>query len=537
MTVIQKEITILIIFLLIGINVISSTAQEYTESTPLSKGNWLYVGGSGQGNYSTIQSAVDNASDGDIIFIYNGMYYEHLLINKSISLIGENRDLTIIDGGQKSQISVMKIMTSPFHIENLTIQNNDWFGIEAGYLGMQYTMNNSTIHNCLILKTYFGVVFWNSSNMVVSNCTIFNNLDGLELLESEYCRIEHCNFSNRQSCISLNQGSHNNTVINCEMTGNATGGSEGIYSYGDYNIISHCNISNELDGIYLSRSNNTRIDNCSIYNNTQRGICIGEGNNNIIENCTICFNGNDTSAHNYGIHVFEGAYNLITRCNISNNSQGGVKCMWLCHQNTITKSTLKHNGYLTNGEGVRCDSPNTVCLNNFVDNYIQAYDTDSTSNWDDGNFGNYWDDYSGKDVNNDGIGDTPYSLYQNSNEDTHPLFYTYNPDGPSAVIITPTHTNQLYLYLRNIKLLPLSKTVIVGNIIIKVKAVCYGYTSEITKIEFYVDGLLRHVDKRPPYQWRWQISSLLRHSHTLQIIAYDSRGNIGHDEVEVIKFF
>jgi parallel beta-helix repeat protein len=535
---IRKGLAVVIILLFIGTAIIPSKGQKVeTLSLLMPRGNTFYVGGNGPGNYSTIQSAIDNASDEDTIFIYNGVYYENILINKSISLIGENKYTTIIDGGRQSQISVVKIMTSPFHIGNLTIQNEDWDGIEAGYLGMQYTLSNSTICNCRILKTHIGVLFWNSSNMLVSNCTIFDNLEGVVLVESKYCRIEHCVLSNRQRCVSLNKGAQNNTVVECEMSGNASEQyGYGIDSFGDYNTISHCIISNEGDGICIAWSNHTRIDNCSIYNNPARGISISKGNNNVIENCNIHFNGNDTSAIFYGIQVGEGAYNLITKCNISNNSQGGIRFLWRCHQNTITKSIIEHNGYITNGEGVRCDSPNSVYLNNFIDNYIQAYDTDSNSNWDDGTLGNYWNDYSGKDLNNDAIGDTSYPLYKDSNEDTHPLLYPYNPYGPSVAIITPTDANHLYLYLRNIKLIPLSKTVIIGNIIIKVKAVCYGYTSDITKIEFYVDGILRHIDNRAPYHWRWQVSSPLHHSHTLKIIAYDSFGNIGQDEIDLIKF-
>lgn len=540
MTVIQKEIAIIIVLLFVGVYVIPSTAQDfYEKSLPLPRGNWLYVGGAGPGNYSTIQSAINNASDGDTIFIYNGMYYEHILINKSISLIGENRDSTIIDGGHQSQISVVRIMTSPFHIGNLTIQNEDWDGIEAGCLGMQYTMSNSTICNCRILKTHTGVLFWNSSNMLVSNCTIFDNLEGVVLVESKYCRIEHCVLSNRQRCVSLNIGSQSNTVIDCILSGNATEQyGYGIDTYDDNNFISHCLITNEGDGLAIF-SNNTHLDNCSIYNNTGRGICIGEGNYNIIEDCNVSCNGYSDDFGSYGIEVFEGSYNFISRCEISDNSQGGVKFIWLGEQNTIIKSTIKHNGHHSHlwGEGVRCESSNNIYMNNFIDNYIQAYDLDSNSKWDDGNLGNYWNDYSVKDENNDAVGDAPYSLWEKSNEDNHPLICPYNPYGPSVIIITPIHANQFFLYVLNIKLIPLPKTVIVGNIIIKVKTACYGYNSDITKIEFYVDGILRHIDKREPYNWIWQLSSLLRHSHTLKILAYDSIGNIGQDEVDLIKFF
>ena len=46
-------------------------------SLATSSGNWLYVGGSGPGNYSVIQDAVDNASDGDTVYVYHGIYSDY----------------------------------------------------------------------------------------------------------------------------------------------------------------------------------------------------------------------------------------------------------------------------------------------------------------------------------------------------------------------------------------------------------------------------------------------------------------------------
>ena len=58
----------------------------------------LFVGGAGPGNYSTIQQGIDNASAGDTVFVYNGTYYENVIVNKTINLTGEDRDNTTIDG-------------------------------------------------------------------------------------------------------------------------------------------------------------------------------------------------------------------------------------------------------------------------------------------------------------------------------------------------------------------------------------------------------------------------------------------------------
>ncbi|MEE9506560.1 MAG: hypothetical protein V3V98_05375, partial [Thermoplasmata archaeon] len=55
----------------------------------------LYVGGVGPGNYTTIQGAIDNADIGDTVYVFGGTYYENVVINKTLSLVGENRDTTM----------------------------------------------------------------------------------------------------------------------------------------------------------------------------------------------------------------------------------------------------------------------------------------------------------------------------------------------------------------------------------------------------------------------------------------------------------
>ena len=66
----RKWLAVGIILLFIGTAIIPSSGQNIEKSSSASRGNWLYVGGSGPGNYTKIQDAIDNASDGDTLFVY-----------------------------------------------------------------------------------------------------------------------------------------------------------------------------------------------------------------------------------------------------------------------------------------------------------------------------------------------------------------------------------------------------------------------------------------------------------------------------------
>jgi hypothetical protein len=71
---VRKCVAMGIIFLFVG-TCIPAVEQDTEEQSLLtSSGSWLYVGGSGPGNYTRIQDAVDNASDGDTVFVFDGTY-------------------------------------------------------------------------------------------------------------------------------------------------------------------------------------------------------------------------------------------------------------------------------------------------------------------------------------------------------------------------------------------------------------------------------------------------------------------------------
>ena len=78
----------------------------------------IYVGGSGPGNYTSIQEGIDNASEGDTVYVYAGTYYESLLIHRSLSLEGENKYSTILNG--ILQINIASVRLPALHFTYFT---------------------------------------------------------------------------------------------------------------------------------------------------------------------------------------------------------------------------------------------------------------------------------------------------------------------------------------------------------------------------------------------------------------------------------
>ena len=71
-------------------------------------------------DYPTIQEAINNAADGDTVFVKTGTYYEHVVVNKTVSLVGENSDMTIIDGNGTGH--VVNITRDNVNVTNFTVR-------------------------------------------------------------------------------------------------------------------------------------------------------------------------------------------------------------------------------------------------------------------------------------------------------------------------------------------------------------------------------------------------------------------------------
>lgn len=175
----KKELVcgILLLFAIAGM-VSAVNANSSTNSPSAKSGNWLYVGGSGPGNYTRIQDAIDNASEGDIIFVYNGVYDESKInINITITLIGEDRDNTIIDSHQ--DIDGIYIRANFVNISGFKIINTSRAGINLN----SNTSDNVNISHNVFSDNAHGIhPYYYHKNLIISDNMFINNTNGFTIV-------------------------------------------------------------------------------------------------------------------------------------------------------------------------------------------------------------------------------------------------------------------------------------------------------------------------------------------------------------------
>ena len=161
--------------LFIGVTISSSTGiyPENQSIKPISSGNILYVGGSGPGNYSKIQDAINDSSDGDTVYVYNDSspYYENVVVDKSIVLIGEDKNTTVIDGSGWGD--VVSVSADFVNINGFTIQNSGYYTRFDS--GIKILSKYCNISDNFLENNFVGIFLYSSNNVIISNSNFYNN--------------------------------------------------------------------------------------------------------------------------------------------------------------------------------------------------------------------------------------------------------------------------------------------------------------------------------------------------------------------------
>lgn len=314
------------------------------------RGATLYVGGTGPGNFTTIQGAIDAANSGDVVFVYSRTYMENIVVNKTLTIIGESYYQTAIYGRQRW--STVNVTADWVNITHLTVLKGGFLSNESGIL--LYGVQNCHIYDTRIYNNRYSGLLLNSShnNTVEDNYVVVNDVNGIHLVDSS-----------------------NNTIYGNRVDANDK---KNIYlERSDNNTIVQNSVSGGYDGIYLSDSNFTQIienavavdttaieivrsDNNTIYGNTipdqltRNGVRLSESHNNSIMQNEVT----NTSA--VGIHTRQSSRNEVAENFISYNTGTGVSLGYESKYNRIYNNTVSWN----DGHGISME----YAFNNTISN-------------------------------------------------------------------------------------------------------------------------------------------------------------------------
>jgi parallel beta-helix repeat protein len=158
----------IIVLLLIPGFVLSSQTRQDTTLGVFSRGDLLYVGGSGEGNYSNIQDAIADAQDGDTIYVYDDSspYFEHLVIDKSIILRGEDMSPPQLNGSLlDSSLDTILVEADDVTIHGFDITMNLGYYYQAA---IKIESRNVTIKECRIMENeWVGIYLLNASFCII----------------------------------------------------------------------------------------------------------------------------------------------------------------------------------------------------------------------------------------------------------------------------------------------------------------------------------------------------------------------------------
>jgi len=266
----SKALVFAVIVLFLNISVIPDVSSDAPTN------GIIYVDDDGGADYTKIQDAIDNATDGDTVYVYNGSYYENVVVDKTINLKGEKRDSTIIDGNGISD--VVYISADNVTIKNFTIKNSGNSGRDAGIeiqanhanisnniiydntngLYLYYSNNNSILRNIFISNSDYGLFLHFSDCNHISSNYLTKNRWGIYCIYSDLNSILNNNiYLNKYHGIWISRISNNNTIYQNIIDFND---GFGLYFYNsDWNNISGNEISNNSIGIYFFWSNNNKI--------------------------------------------------------------------------------------------------------------------------------------------------------------------------------------------------------------------------------------------------------------------------------------
>jgi len=379
-------------------------------------------------HFDRIQDAIDEATSEDRIIVYEGTYEENIIIDKPISLFGEDLDLVIIDGGQEG--SVVTIESSNVDFSTFTIKNSGTNATDAGIKIISSSKHCQIVEN-KITDCVYGLYVDRCDNTIFSQNFIYETTNATFFISSDDNTIEHNYiYDNDQHGIFLNRSCEDNIIKNNTVNGN---GWYGIYLNDnciDNTISENIVFENDNTGIRIEDSvSSTVISRNEVYKNTNYGIFVVGSQSEIIRN-------NVYGNEKHGIFLFADDSTSIMDNTVYDNILDGIR-LQNSTSDVVLGNSVKNNvryGIYVNYYCIK----NQIYDNYFLGNLVNAKDISpetSENEWyhdfiNESNIifgpvisGNFWDDYNGTDEDRDGFGETAYRIPGGNKIDLRPLVH------------------------------------------------------------------------------------------------------------------
>ncbi len=305
------------------------------------KATTLFVGGSGVGNFTTIQSAIDVAIPGDTIYVFNGTYNENVVVTKTLSLIGEDRENTVVVG-DVGETDVIQIVADWVNLTGFTATGSK-VGIELDYVENCRVFNNNVHSNEMVgislmesPKSYVsdidmrshdwvGILATMADNSIFRNITASQNGGGISLSVTSNSVVVNSTGLN-----GIYVGGYNNTILNNTMVDSgvnlAMGGSLETW------------ISHTIDS-----SNTVAAKPVYYWKNVDRGSIPSDAGQAILANCSdILIEGFDFTHLTKAVQIGYSSNITIVNNTISRNSLEGLY-LFNSDNSTVVGNNFSYN--------------------------------------------------------------------------------------------------------------------------------------------------------------------------------------------------
>jgi nitrous oxidase accessory protein len=417
-------------------------------------------------DYPTITDALLAAADGDSVFVKSGTYEEDsLVINKTLSLIGEGSNTTIIHNPWNAPPLDPSLSPLP----------------PQKPIALQVTANNVKISGFTITGNVIPISIHADRTQMVGN-----TMDSIEV-HGNNNTISQNSIKTYVKCT----GSYNNFVSN-PLIG---GGSDGFLISGSFNVA----YNNNLSGCSITVTSEA---NTIAKNSGYLFLSLSSGSsNNIVY-------GNRISG-DLSLGGFKNTFyaNEIGKISVMRGGSPYASDNTFYHNNI-----LDHNNFLD-------ETPELWVHTKELGLLV----------WDNGKEGNYWKNYHGEDANGDGIGDTPYnvtaaySYYDgaireeaivNCGQDNYPLLAPFDID--SEAVQLPAWISLDFLSEQSIEVLsPQNMTYIANNV-----ALNFTVPESAKWVRYSLDG-----KDNITVTANTTLTELANGSHHLTVYADDPFGN------------